>query len=42
LEKGNEIAIEGKSTSRSYDNKEGNKRNITEIVVNKLLMLGNK
>ena len=40
--KGKEIAIEGKLTSRSYDDKEGNKRYITEVVCNELLMLGNK
>ena len=38
--KGKEIAIEGKLTSRSYETKEGEKRYITEIVVNELLMLG--
>ena len=37
--KGKEIAIEGKLTSRSYDDKEGHKRYVTEIVVNELLML---
>ena len=42
LEKGREIAIEGKLTSRSYDDKDGNKRYVTEVVVNELLMLGNK
>ncbi len=42
LEKGNEIAVEGKLTSRSYETKEGEKRYITEIVCNELLMLGNK
>jgi single-strand DNA-binding protein len=40
--KGKEVAIEGKLTSRSYETKEGEKRYITEIVVNELLMLGNK
>ena len=40
--KGKEIAIEGKLTNRSYETKEGDKRYITEIVVNELLMLGNK
>lgn len=38
--KGKEVAIEGKLTSRSYDDKEGNKRYITEVVCNELLMLG--
>jgi len=42
LEKGSEIAIEGKLTSRSYDNKEGEKRYITEVICNELLMLGGK
>jgi len=42
LEKGSEIAIEGKLTSRSYDDKDGNKRYITEVVCNELLMLGSK
>ena len=42
LEKGKEIAIEGKLTSRSYDDKDGNKRYVTEVVVNELLLLGNK
>lgn len=39
VSKGKEIAIEGKLTSRSYDDKEGNKRYITEIVCNELLMI---
>jgi single-strand DNA-binding protein len=39
VNKGKEIAIEGKLTSRSYDDKDGNKRYITEIVCNELLML---
>jgi len=42
LEKGKEVAIEGKLTSRSYDDKDGIKRYITEVVVNELLLLGNK
>ena len=40
--KGKEIAIEGKLTSRSYETKEGEKRYVTEVVCNELLMLGNK
>ena len=40
--KGNEIAIEGKLTSRSYKSKEGEKKHITEVVCNELLMLGGK
>lgn len=37
--KGQEIAIEGKLINRSYEDKEGNKRYITEIICNELLML---
>ncbi|PHR13693.1 MAG: single-stranded DNA-binding protein [Aequorivita sp.] len=40
--KGKEVAIEGKLTSRSYDDKEGVKRYITEVVCNELVMLGSK
>ena len=40
--KGNEIAIEGKLTSRSYETKEGEKKYITEVVCNELLTLGGK
>ena len=42
LDKGKEVAIEGKLTSRSYDDKDGNKRYITEVIVSELLMLGSK
>ncbi|REH56080.1 single-strand binding protein [Tenacibaculum gallaicum] len=42
LEKGKEVMIEGRLTSRSFEDKEGNKRYITEVVCNELLMLGNK
>ena len=38
--KGKEVAIEGKLTSRSYETKDGEKRYITEVVCNELLMLG--
>ncbi len=40
--KGKEVAIEGKLTSRSYEDKEGNKKYITEVVCNELLLLGGK
>ena len=40
LTKGKEIAIEGKLTTRSYDDKDGNKRFITEVVLSELLMMG--
>jgi len=42
LEKGSEIAIEGKLVNRNYDDKDGNKRYVTEILVNEILMLGSK
>jgi single-strand DNA-binding protein len=38
--KGKEIAIEGKLTHRSYDDKNGEKRYVTDIVVNELLLIG--
>ena len=38
--KGKEIALEGKLTHRSYDDKNGEKRYITEVVANDLLLLG--
>jgi single-strand DNA-binding protein len=42
LKKGNEVAIEGKLTSRNYTDKEGIKRYVTEIVVSEILMIGAK
>lgn len=42
LKKGSEVVIEGKLTSRSYTDKEGIKRYVTEIVVNEFLMMGSK
>lgn len=42
LQKGSEIAIEGKLTSRSYETSEREKRYVTEVVCNELLMLGSK
>ena len=42
LQKGSEIAIEGKLINRSYTDKDGNKKYITEVQVNELLMLGSK
>ncbi len=41
LTKGTEIAIEGKLNTRSYE-KEGEKRYVTEIIGNEMLMLGKK
>ena len=38
VSKGKEIAIEGKLTNRSWDDKEGNKRYTTEVIVNGVVM----
>lgn len=38
--KGKEIAIEGKLTHRSYEDKDGIKRFITEVIITDLLLLG--
>lgn len=40
VSKGKEIAVEGKLTNRSWEDKEGNKRYITEVVCHELLLLG--
>lgn len=40
--KGKEIAIEGKLTNRVWEDKDGNKRYITEVICNELLMLNSK
>lgn len=42
LVKGKEVAIEGKLVSRSYNDKEGQKKQVTEIQVNELLLLGTR
>jgi single-strand DNA-binding protein len=42
LKKGDEIAIEGRLASRSYVDKDGNKKYVTEVVVNDFLKLGVK
>jgi len=42
LVKGSEVAIEGKLVNRSYNDKEGNKKYVTEVQVNEVLMLGEK
>ncbi|MBU2929111.1 single-stranded DNA-binding protein [Winogradskyella psychrotolerans] len=40
--KGKEVALEGKLTSRSYETKKGEKRYVTEVVVDEILLLGIK
>ncbi|MBL3658084.1 single-stranded DNA-binding protein [Fulvivirga sediminis] len=42
LKKGHEIAIEGKLVHRSYENAKGDKKYVTEINVNEILMLNKK
>ena len=42
MPKGKEICVEGKLTYRSYDDKDGVKRMITEIRVEELVLLGSK
>jgi len=37
--KGKEVAVDGRLTHRSYDDKNGEKRFITEVVVNEILLL---
>lgn len=41
LKKGKEVAISGKLTSRTYNDKDGMKKYITEIVLNEMVMLKN-
>jgi single-strand DNA-binding protein len=42
LKKGDEVAIDGKLASRSYVDKDGNKKYVTEIIVNEFLKMGSK
>lgn len=39
VQKGKEVAVEGKLTTRSWEDKDGNKRYTTEVVCNEFLML---
>src|SRR5512139_850024 len=42
LAKGRQVYVEGRIQSRSYDDREGNKRYVTEIVISDMQMLGNR
>jgi single-strand DNA-binding protein len=42
LDKGREVAVEGKLVTRNYTDKEGVKRYTTEIVVNDFLLIGSR
>jgi len=42
VSKGKEIGIQGKLTHRSYEDKDGSKKYVTDVVVDELLLLGSK
>ena len=42
LEKGNRIAVDGKLVHRSYNDKDGTTKYITEVLVSEVLLLTNK
>jgi single-strand DNA-binding protein len=42
IRKGSQIYVEGKITNRQYDDKDGNKRYISEIVADSIRLLGRK
>ena len=42
LRKGNEVAVNGKLVSRSYEDNSGNKKYITEVIVSEFLLLVRK
>jgi single-strand DNA-binding protein len=42
LDKGSKIAVDGRLNSSSYETKEGDKKYVTEVVVNELLLLDPK
>lgn len=42
LVKGKEVAVEGRLVNRSYNDKDGQKRYVTEIQLSELLLLGAK
>lgn len=42
ITKGDEVAIEGKLTTRNYEDTDGKKRYVTEVICNEILMLGTK
>lgn len=42
LKQGMEICIDGKLTYNKWEDKDGNKRSTTEVIVNEFLMLGKK
>ncbi len=42
LKKGKEVVIEGKLTSRSYEDRDGMKRYVTEVKAREVFMIGSK
>lgn len=42
VKKGSEVAVEGKLATRTYQDKQGEKKYVTEVNCNELLMLGGK
>lgn len=42
LKKGDQVFVEGRIQSRSYDDRNGNKRYITEVIVWRVMKLGRK
>ncbi|TSJ44556.1 single-stranded DNA-binding protein [Mucilaginibacter corticis] len=42
LKKGDEIVVEGRLSNRSYVDKDGNKKYISEIIVNEFLKVGSR
>ena len=42
LVKGSQVAIDGRIQTRNYDDKDGNKKYVTEVVANNIEFVGNK
>lgn len=42
LQKGTQVYVEGRLSTRSYDDKDGNKRYVTEVVADELVLLGSR
>jgi len=42
LTKGKQVYVEGRLQSRSYDDKEGNKKYVTEVVADEVILLGGR
>lgn len=42
FKKGDQVIVEGKLTSRNYDDSQGNKRYVTELIVDKVHFCGSK